>query len=359
MQNKWIRRVLPLLVMSAAVMVAVVMVKSRPELPRRESAVAVPLVDVLVAEPGPIAVAVRSRGTVAPRTDIELVSEASGRVVWVAPEFVVGGAVKQGDTLLRIDPIDYEVAVSVARAAVASAELSLAEVQVVVKKAAIEEAKAQVQAARDRLRQAEADLANTSIVAPFDAIIDTKRVDLGQYVQAGSGLMRLLGITSAEVRLPILASDVPFVRYGQLPDGSWPRATLTARFGDEERSWESRLVRLEQRVDEETRVFYLVAEVDVPYDAARHPWPLSLGLFVDVLIEGIELPTATRIPRSALHGGNAVYLVKEGAIRKQLVEVLRRDRDTVLVGNGLVAGDEVILSRLDIMVEGMPVAVAG
>ena len=358
MKNKWIRRGLPLLVLSAAVATAVIMVKSRPELPRRESAAVIPLVDVLVAQPGPIPVTVSSRGTVAARTDIELVSEVAGRVVWVAPEFVLGGAVKEGDTLLRIDPLDYEVALSVARAAVASAELSLAEVQVVVKKAAIEEAKAQVQASRDRLRQAEADLANTTIVAPFDAIIDSKRADLGQYVQAGSALMRLLSTSRAEVRLPLLASDVPFVSYGQLPDGSWPEATLTGRFGDIERSWQARLVRLEQRLDEQTRVFYLVAEVEAPYDAARHPWPLSIGLFVDALIQGVELPVATRIPRSALHGGDAVYLVKEGMIRKRPVEVLRRDRDTVLVGAGLAAGDEVILSRLDIMVDGMRVAVA-
>ncbi len=140
----------------------------------------------------------------------------------MAPELLEGSAVKQGTPLLRIDPIDYEVALSTARAAVASAELSLAEVQVVVMRAAIGEAEAQLRAARDRLRQAEADLANTEIVAPFDAIIDIKRIDLGQYVQAGSGLMRLLGTGSVEVRLPLLASDIPFVRLR--PVGRWQLA---------------------------------------------------------------------------------------------------------------------------------------
>ena len=357
MQNKWMRRLLPLLILAGAASIALLMIKSRPELPRREAVASIPVVEVMAVEPGPVETIVHSRGTVAARTDIELVSEVSGRIIWVAPEMLEGSAVKQGTPLLRIDPIDYEVALSTARAAVASAELSLAEVQVVVMRAAIGEAEAQLRAARDRLRQAEADLANTEIVAPFDAIIDIKRIDLGQYVQAGSGLMRLLGTGSVEVRLPLLASDIPFVGYGQSADGSWPMATLTSRFGDIEYTWQARLVRLEQRVDEQTRVFFMVAEVEAPYDQAKHSWPLSVGLFVEASIRGQEIPQAVRLPRSALHNGDAVFVLKEGSMRKRDVTVLRREQDSVIVGEGLFGGDQVILSRLDLMVDGMPVAV--
>ena len=176
------------------------------------------------------------------------------------------------------------------------------------------------------------------------------------YVQAGSALMRLLGTASVEVRLPLLASDVPHVRYGQLPDGSWPEAELTARFGDVTRSWPARLLRMEQRVDEQTRVFYLVAQVDAPYDTTRHPWPLSVGLFVEADIRGAEIPMATRIPRSALYDGDAVYVLEQGSMRKRPVTVLRREQDSVIVGAGLAGGDQVILSRLDIMADGMPAA---
>ena len=358
MQKKWIRRLLPLLILAAAVAIALLMVRSRPELPRREGVISVPVVEVMTAEPGPVPVTVSSRGTVDARMSIELVSEVSGRVIWVAPEFVAGGAVSQGATLLRIDPLDYEVALSGARAAIASAKLSLAEVEVLVMRAAMEEAEAQVQASKDRFRQAEVDLANTTVAAPFESIIDTRQVDLGQYVQAGSTLARLLGTDSVEVRLPLLAADVPFLQYGELPDGSWPQATLTARFGSIERSWQARLVRLEQRVDAQTRVFYLVAQVDAPYDSAAHPWPLSVGLFVEADIQSTAIPMATRIPRSALRGDDAVYIVENGGIRRRAVTVLRREQDSVIVGEGLSSGDQVILSRMDLMLEGMPVSVA-
>lgn len=356
MLNTWTKRLLPPLILLVAVALAWLMVAGRTELPRRESSATVPVVETLTVEPGPVEVTIHSRGTVTPRREIELVSEVAGRIVWVAADLVEGGRVREGDTLLRIDPIDYEVAVSEARAALASARLSLAEVQVVVKRAAIEEAEARVAAAGDRLRQAEVDLQNTVIAAPFDAVVDVKRADLGQFVAAGTALMKLLGTGTAEVRLPVLPSDLPYLRYGQRPDGSWHRVTLTTRFGQHQHSWQARLVRLEQRVDDQTRVSYLVAEVDQPYDAARHGRPLNVGQFVEATLPGAAIDPAVRIPRTALHDGRYVFLAEQGVLRRREVELLRRERDSVIVGRGLDGGEQVILSRLDLMVEGMPVA---
>ena len=112
MQKRGLRRAVPLLVLAACIAVAFLMVTGRPELPQRESVVEAPLVDIMTVTPGAVAVTILSRGTVRSKHDIELVSEVSGRVIHVAPEFVEGGAVLQGVPLLSIDPIDYEVALS-------------------------------------------------------------------------------------------------------------------------------------------------------------------------------------------------------------------------------------------------------
>jgi len=337
--------------------IAWLMISSRAELPRREAAVAIPVVETMTARPGPVPVTISSRGTVTPKRQIDLVSEVSGRVVWVAPELLEGGVVRAGETLLRIDPIDYEVALSEAKAALAGARLSLAEVQVVVKRAAIEEAEARVAAAEDRVRQAEVDLGNTVVRAPFNAVVDAKHADLGQFVTTGSALMTLLGTDIAEVRLPVLPSDLPYLGYGRRADGSPYLATLTARFGKLEHSWQARLVRLEQRVDAQTRVSYVVAEVDQPYDESRHGRALTVGQFVEAAIPGAAIDPAVRVPRTALHDSTYVFLVEEGRLKRRPVELLRRERDTAIVGQGLAGGEQVLLSRLDLMVEGMPVAV--
>ncbi len=345
----------PVAVLAAAAVIALWMVKSRSELPMREAEVDLPLVQTVVVHPGPVPVTIRSRGTVSPRWSTELVSEVSGRVIWAAPEYRQGGQVLEGQELLRIDPIDYEVAVSDARAALASAELSLAEVQVVRKQAAVEEAQARVEAARARLRQAETDLRNTHIRAPFNAVVDVKRADLGQFVQTGTGVMRLLSTDVAEVRLPVLASDVPFVRFGEDAAGDAYPVTLTASFGSSDYSWQGELERLEQRVDDETRVFFLVVEVERPYDSSRHQRPMNMGLFVEAEFPGEDILNAVRLPRSALHNGNQVYVVRDGRIYRREVSLLRREQDSVVV-RGLEDGQRVVLSRLDLMVDGMAVA---
>ncbi|MEP5569547.1 MAG: efflux RND transporter periplasmic adaptor subunit [Halioglobus sp.] len=351
--------VLPLLVLAVAAVIAYALIGSRPPLPQRESTVTIPIVDVYEVRPAPVPVSIESRGIVTPRRNIELVTEVSGRVVWVDPGFLQGEEVTEGQLLLRIDPIDYEVALSAAQAALASAELSLAEVKALVKKAAIAEAEAGVVAAQDRLRQAKTDLANTQVKAPFNAVVDIKRVDLGQYVQAGSALMKLLSTGVAEVRLPLLASDVPFVKYGQNADGSWQQLTLTATFGNVQHSWNARLARLERRVDEQTRVFFLVAQVDQPYDKSLHTHILAMGLFVEARFEGAPIADAVRLPRSALHQQSFVYIVADGKLTRRDVTLVRREGDSVIVGEGLQAGDQVVLSRLDLMVNGMAVQVDG
>ena len=348
---------LPVAIIAAAAALALAMVNSREQLPKREAAVEVPVVRAIEVQPGPVPVRMQSRGIVSPRRTIDLVTEVSGRVTWVDPGFLLGEEVREGQLLLRIDPIDYEVAVSDAEAALASARLSLAEVEVVVRRAAIEEAQARVQAATDRLRQARIDLQNTEIRAPFDAVVDLKQVDLGQYVVTGSPLMRLLSTGVAEVRLPILASDVPFVSYGQDAAGEWRELTLTASFGTVQHSWQARLARLERRVDEQTRVFFLVAQVDRPYDRALHSHILAMGLFVEASFEGAPIPDAVRLPRSALHNGESVYVVQDGKLYRREVTLFRREGDSVIVGEGLFAGDTVVLSKLDLMVDGMPVQV--
>ncbi len=357
MKRTWIRILLPLLIIAIALAIAAAMLRSRSELPRRERQETIPLVDVMVVRPGPVAVTIHSQGTVRAQHEIDLVSEVSGRVIDVAPELQEGAQVTRGTELLQIDPIDYEVAVSDAKAAVASARFSLAEVTAILKRAAIDEAEARLQASEDRLRQAQTDLANTRIVAPFDAVIDQQHVDLGQYVQTGTPLMRLLGTDSVEIRLPILAPDVPHLEPGRRADGSWAPVLLSAQFGTVEQTWQGRQQRLEARIDDETRVFYLVAEVERPYDPSLHAQALPVGLFVRAAIEGRSIENATVVPRSALHNGSQVFLVENGSLVLRDVTVARRDANTVIIGSGLDAGDLLVLSRLDLMVPGMPVAV--
>ncbi|HMB99283.1 MAG TPA: biotin/lipoyl-binding protein, partial [Balneolaceae bacterium] len=66
------------------------------------------LVDVEDSEHGTYQPSIRAIGTVVPASDIILSPRVSGQVTALSPAFNPGGYVSEGDTLLKIDPEDYE-----------------------------------------------------------------------------------------------------------------------------------------------------------------------------------------------------------------------------------------------------------
>ena len=98
---------------------------SKPQLKRTKPPVPVPMVRVTKIETGPKAITIRGEGTVRPLREIELVPQVGGKIVYVSPVMVDGGEFRAGDTLLRIDPLDYKLAVTLARARVKDAESRL------------------------------------------------------------------------------------------------------------------------------------------------------------------------------------------------------------------------------------------
>ena len=103
-------KILPLIIITAAFLIAGLMSLLKPdalalESPNREVAVTTKVIDK-----SQIQLKVKSQGTVQPRTRTMLVSEVSGIVMTVAPQFVVGGTFNKGDVLIKLDSADYKVA---------------------------------------------------------------------------------------------------------------------------------------------------------------------------------------------------------------------------------------------------------
>ncbi|MDY6953513.1 MAG: hypothetical protein SWE60_18550, partial [Thermodesulfobacteriota bacterium] len=102
---------------------------SKPEIEKRRPSAPTPMVRTIKVNVGPLSVMVQGEGTVRPLQEIQLVPEVDGKVVYVSPALVDGGEFNKDDILLRIDPADYHLAVTLAQAKVKDAEsrLQLAE----------------------------------------------------------------------------------------------------------------------------------------------------------------------------------------------------------------------------------------
>lgn len=319
-----------------------------------------------------------SQGTVQPRTQSELIPEVSGRVEWMSPQLVGGGSFRAGDVLLRIDSEDYENALQRAQASADRAqverEYSADELRRVERlfeqklasqsqldnaRRAARVAEANLSDSEAALAQARRDLARTELKAPFDGLVRSEQVDLGQFVSRGSSIGTIYATDYVEVRLPIAGDQLAYLgldvaHRGPIPEDARPPVTISAEFGNTRLIWEGELVRTEAEIDERSRMVYGVTRVSLPETGDRPTLPV--GLFVHAEIEGRRVDNIVRLPRSVMRDRDQVLVIDdENRLRFRQVSVLRLEHDEVLISQGLTDGERVCVSAIQTVVDGMHV----
>ena len=332
-----------------------------------------------------VTLSVDSQGTVRPRTRTTLISEVSGTVLEVSDQFIVGGTFKQGDILMRLDPVDYEVALQRAKAQLISrnALLELEKARAIQAKKEWEmtgrpeseaptlalrepylaEAEANILQAQAEVKQARTKLQRATIRAPYAGMVSVKSVDVGQYVTTGSRLGETFAIEFVEVRLPLTAKDLFQMdpRSFQTMDTA-NKVVLSGSVNGRSADWSAAIVRSEGVVNELNRSQYLVARASDPYGLnqpllSRAP-PLLVGTFVTARLPGKTLKGVFKVPRSALLQGSRVALVDEmQKLQISTVKVVFNDEGYYYISEGLKDGVEVIVSALGTPIEGLKVEV--
>ena len=84
-----------------------------------------PVVNVIRPQNTAQALEVYLTGSVRTEACIAVMSEVVGRVAWVSPNFRNGGTVRANETIVRIDPVEFEIKVAAAKARVESAQARL------------------------------------------------------------------------------------------------------------------------------------------------------------------------------------------------------------------------------------------
>ena len=357
---------------------------SKPQLKRTKPPVPVPMVRVTKIQTGPKTITIQGEGTVKPLREIELIPQVSGKILSVSPIMVDGGEFQKGDSLLRIDPLDYELAVTLARARVKDSEsrLKVAEEEaasakeewqllyqnnrevekeppaLVAKEPQLAAAKARLAADQADLQKAQLNLKRTVLKAPFDGRVSDESVDIGQYVAAGRSLASIFSTRAAQIVVPfddesLYWFDVPGFTPG---NGAGSQVKVIARVAGRDLNWPGKIMRAEGKLDERTRMVNVVVRVEKPY--ATKP-PLVAGLFATVEIIGHTLENAAVIPRSALRENNIVWVVENGGqLKFRSVEVARMGTNQAILRSGLEDGDMVVTSGLKAVTDGMQVRIS-
>lgn len=393
----------PFLIVLVALAIAVGLYQLKPEQAQQSIESKVMLVDAIEVFNETIQLKIPSQGTVTPSTETKLSSEVQGRIIAVGKNFVAGGFVHKGDLLLRIDDLEYKTALARAQASVASAKTLLAEERgraevayqdwlrynkegkrtkqaksLALREPQIAEAIANLDAAKADLSKAKENLSRTNVTAPYDGLVRSRDVDLGQHVSVGTALGVCFSTAEVEVRLPVPEHKVALLN---LPapnssDSQTIAIELSVNLNEVEYRWPASLERIESVLDDRSRVLYVIAKVDDPYQLAnnsldsnadtdtqisnsRQNPPLRVGTFVNASIAGITLDNIIRVPQNVLQTDNKVWLVdNNGNMYEQAVKVIASDSEFAYIASGLNNADRIAMGYVDVSIPGAKVAIA-
>ncbi|MEO0880021.1 MAG: efflux RND transporter periplasmic adaptor subunit [Pseudomonadota bacterium] len=376
---------LPLLLIVGAVGGNVVMSALAPKPEEKEEVIKATPVVVAEARAETVRLSVTTQGEAFARTAISVMPQVGGKIVYVSPQFVEGGAFEPGDVLLKIEPREFALRVTQARASVAQArsryESEKAEADVArlewerlggeanalaLREPQLAEARAMLASAEASLDEARLQLDRTAIKAPFKGRVQTRNLGLGQFVVQGQTLGEIFSTETVEVALPLtdaevgqLGLNVGFQESDQGLEGL--PVSLTAIVAGAPRTWKGRITRTGAAFDRSTRVLFAYAEVKDPYGAgADDGAPLAAGLFVTAVIDGREIENGVVIPRAALRGEDRVFVARDDAtLEIRTVSVASSNRREAVLTSGVKPGERVITSPVRGAADGVAIAVAG
>ena len=174
---------------------------------------------------------------------------------------------------------------------------------------------------------------------------------------AGKSIGSAYGIDAVEIEVPLEDSrlawfDIPGNRNSA---ENVTTAEVRAEFAGAIHSWACYVLRTAGQVDKKTRLINIVVEVPKPFDVNGDKVELLPGMFVEVLIKGRVLKNAIAVRRDAVHNGNEVWLVNNGRLYIQQIEIARNDKDLAYVVSGIDDNAVIVVSALDTVTNGMQV----
>ncbi len=381
----------------ASVALAAFLISLAPEPTRTEQPPQVPFVQTGLVTAGSGPIPVFGSGTVRPSAEIDIVPQVGGKIVWVDSGFQSGGRVAAGQTIFRIEEVDYQYRVQEAEANLAASRVALLKEQeqasiartqyelysgrrgdeaapstantLALREPQLNAARAAFDRDEARLADANLALSRTKVTAPFAGLVQEESVDVGQIVAAGQPVARIFATDAVEVIVPLSDSDAALIPgLWSLAAGDGNRGVavrVVARYGDGTYAWDGYVDRGEASLDKQTRTIDVIVRVPdpihsgsptdgtVPLDGSP---PLLVGEFVEVEIAGLELDGYYKVPRASLRPGNEVWLVKDGGVVSIApVQVLQRTNDEVYVTGTLASGQAVITGGIQFATEGMRV----
>ena len=327
-----------------------------------------PIVEIVTCETKVQPIALEVFGTVDSLKKVNLMPQVSGKVIKVSEKFKEGGFFKKGEILLNIEDIDYKLALKRAEANLFTQELNYKKAlkQAKIAKEQWEEiynnllkgknivpdeltlyipqlktAKSLYDAAKAEVKQAKLNLERTKIKAPFDCIIISKNVDIGQVVTPQVSLCSIYSVDNIEIITPLTKKQAELVSPGneaKIFPGEKSGSTVIP----------AKIDRISGTYDIKTRMVNAYLTLNNKKDGSK----LKLNDFVTCNIESNPV-LCSKIPINSYRDGK-VWLYQNGKLKIKDVRLICQSKEFAYV-SGLPEKFKLITTNLYAVSDGMKV----
>ncbi len=320
----FIKIIIPLAIIGLAVLGFIGLKASKKEPKPKEQPEIITSVDVIQSRLATHATKAETFGTVRSKFETKISAQVSGKIIELSPQFLVGKRVSSGTILAVLDDTDYIAVLAQQQANLTIAERSLDEEKLraeqaaqdwlasgrelatasdfVLRKPQLAAAKASIDATKAIIEKAKADIDRTKIIAPFDSIVSSRNVSLGDFSTPQTILGSLISSDQAEIYLPLTAEQNQQIA----PDAN-TEIKLTSNTSESSATWTAKFSRYAPTIDTKNQVTYLIATIDDPYGDK----PLPVGTFVNASIPAKTIKNAYSVPESALVNDAYIWMVSD------------------------------------------------
>lgn len=305
-----------------------------------------PPVTVSVIEAAPVTwtPGIEAIGTARAAQGVDLAVEAAGVVREIL--FEANERVEQGQLLVQIDDTIEQADLEAAQASLDLALTDLERFQTlrergVTPTANVDTARAEATNARSQVAKLTAIMEQKALEAPFSGVIGLQQVDVGQYVIAGTTFATLQDLDTMRVDFTVPEQQIRLIEIGLA-------VTVTSEAG--ERAFSGRVIGIDPKIDPNSRLVNVRAEVEGPDDA------INPGQFLQVRVELPPEDGVIALPQTAVSSnlyGDTVYVVRGGedggdggdeelTVEQVFVQVGRRSQGRVEILEGIEPGDRAV-----------------
>ena len=329
-------------------------------------------VEIIEATQSEQLVKVYASGVVQPSHQVNLVPQVQGKIVYVADGLRVGQRFRKGEIIAQVEQTEYQLAVAGERSRVEQARLNLTvekererdaqrewellgnegeAPELASRKPQLRLAELSVEAAEAGLERAELALARTILRAPFDCIVRTEQLELGQVV-GGNPVATLQGTKQFQVRVSVPTLHLPNLYVPGITGETGSKADIRFSISETVTLHKNGYVLgLESELDPQARTINLLVAIDDPMDGEG--LPLLIGAYVDVELDGQSVMNTVRIPSTALREGSYVLVANsEDKLARKDVKVGWFDQSDVVLTNGLSTGDRIVTTPMSYPIYG-------